>query len=152
MVRDTLKGSLDSVSITWTQPPNKAAIVYASMGAFTAPVPAYQVSIMDDGVVRLKFKGKFPLRLAHPHQRLSQTVLEGLLRLAEAEGFFAMPALITGTPIFGMPTALIRIHTAEGTKAVESRWRDNRRYAELLQMLRALTPLCRGSTAYQSCV
>jgi hypothetical protein len=131
---------------------NKAAIVYASMGACTAPVTAYQVSIIDDGVAQLKFKGKSPLRLAHPHQRFSQTVVQGLLRLAEAEGFFAMPALITGTPIFGMPTTLIRIHTAEGTKAVEWRWRDNTRYTELLQMLRALTPLCRGSTAYQSCV
>ncbi len=116
------------------------------------PVPAYQVSIMDGGVVRLKFNAKFPLRLAHPHQRFSRTVLQRLLRLAEVEGFFSMPALITGNPIPDMPTTLIRIHTAEGTKAVESRWRENTRYTELLEVLRALTPLCRGSTAYQSCV
>jgi len=63
-----------------------------------------------------------------------------------------MPPLITGIPIPNIPTTLIRIHTAEGTRTVELRWRDNTRYTELLEVLRALTPLCWGPIAYQSCV
>jgi hypothetical protein len=58
-------------------------------------------------------------RVQDPQRQLSRSVLAGLLKLAEAEGFFVMPAnIVCQTHATDVRTTSITIHTTAGSRTV----------------------------------
>jgi hypothetical protein len=77
--------------------------------------PPSGVTIYNDG--HLTATGG--ARVQDPQHRLSRSVLAGLLKLAEAEGFFLMPAnIVCQTHATDVRTTSITIHTTAGSRTV----------------------------------
>jgi len=70
-----------------------------------------------------------------PH--LTTDALDGLLTLARAEGFFALPSRIVGHGLPDVAGRFITIHTATTTKTVHVRFAPNAAFDQLYAVLAA---------------
>jgi hypothetical protein len=91
--------------------------IYALSGGFSRG-GSFRVTIYGDGRVRLKKQvATSPLRLSNANIQIRSDALNGVLKLAEAERFFQMPARKIGpNPASEASTSCITIVTAEATK------------------------------------
>ena len=90
-----------------------------------------KVSIAGDGTVTVS--GMATSTQLH----LSGDALNGLLKLANAEGFFAMPAQMVGHGLPDIAGRYITIHTSSMTKSVHVRFVRNAAFDQLYAVLLA---------------
>ena len=83
----------------------------------------------------------YPVVGAPRHVRLSADALAGLLTLARAEGFFALPTRIVGRGLPDIGGRFITIHTASRTKTVHVRYVRNAAFDQLYAVLTAVAGL-----------
>jgi hypothetical protein len=93
------------------------------------------VTIDANGTVKVSYT----VAGAPANARLSQDAVDGLLKLATAEGFFAMPARIVGHGLPDIGGRFITIHTATATKTVSVRFVRNAAFDQLFAVLSAVT-------------
>lgn len=74
----------------------------------------------------------------HPQVRLSQDVVAGLLKLAQAEGFFTMPRLI-GRATIGSSARFITVHTTANERTVMAWTAQNAAFNQLYAVLLAVS-------------
>jgi hypothetical protein len=94
--------------------PTKAAFVFGFKPGFN-PRPAGQTTIYGDGTVAIKSSAGSTSQ----GTRLTKNGLSGLLKLAEAEGFFSLPTrIVPKVPVTDSTDAFITIHTTTQDKTV----------------------------------
>lgn len=97
--------------------------------------PPMVVTIDDAGAVAVT-SGK-PAHTWRPRGRLSQDTRDGLMRLAQAEGFFTLPATITAAGPANSPTRYISIRSGTKVTRVTVRLARNRAFDQLYAVLLA---------------
>jgi hypothetical protein len=116
--------------------PRSPAFVFGIKGGGESVTGTFTVTIYVGGRVKLKKSTEGKVRLVNPGATVDSAGLHGLLKLAEAEGFFAMPPSTTaqGT-LADVPAAFISIYTREGTKTVTVRGANVAAFYELYAIL-----------------
>jgi hypothetical protein len=95
--------------------PPQATFVFGREGGNIRP---YTVTIYTDGTVT----ASGPVSPTPRHLTAAADTIAGLLTLARAEGFFALPTQIVGHGLPDVGGRFIRIQTAHGTKTVHVRF------------------------------
>jgi hypothetical protein len=109
--------------------PHQSEFVFGREGGSIRPLT---VTIYDDGTVIVNGVQK------NLHPRLSQDTLDGLMKLAQAEGFFRMPSRMTGQGLPDVAGRFISIHTHRGTTTVRVRYVRNVAFDQLYAVLMAV--------------
>jgi hypothetical protein len=109
----------------------QAAFVFGREGGNIRP---YTVTILTDGTVT----ASGPARTATRHLSDPADAIAGLMKLARAEGFWALPAKIVGHGLPDVSGRFISIHTAGGTKTVHVRFIQAAAFDQLYAVLLAV--------------
>ena len=112
--------------------PEHVVIAFGRQGGNIRPLT---VTVDVNGAV----KASYAVAGAPAHAPLSQDTVDGLIKLATAEGFFAMPARIVGHGLPDIGGRFITIHTATSTKTVTVRFVRNVAFDQLFAVLSAAT-------------
>lgn len=113
-------------------------------GGVAGLMPSWDVKMYNNGTVGVTGCA----RLADPSLHLTVATLRGLLKLAEAARFFALPRTISGSPrATDVQQGYIAVTTTSGTKTVTVIGAHNARYVQLWSVLAAVT----GVTPQQRC-
>lgn len=91
------------------------------------------VTIYSDGTVSVSGAGA-----GSSHPQLSKDALDGLMKLARAEGFFTLPGRIIGHGLPDISGRYITIHSAGSTKTVHVRFVQNAAFDQLYAVLMAV--------------
>jgi len=98
--------------------PSAAAFVMSVRGGFSGNGP-FVLTIYANGQLKLMHPASGRVRLRDRHLVLTANALKGLLKLAEAEGFFSMRSrIVSKKPLPDASRMSITITTQEGTKTV----------------------------------
>ena len=116
--------------------PRSPAFRFGLQGSFTT-VGTFTVTIYVDGRVMLtKTPRTSSMHLVNPKATIFPVALTGLLKLATAEGFFAMPSKIVPKQVVSdLGTAFITIYTRTGTKSVAVTGNSSQPFYELYSLL-----------------
>jgi hypothetical protein len=109
----------------------QAAFVFGREGGNIRP---YSVTISTDGTVT----ARGPVSTTTRHLSDPTDVLAGLMKLARAERFFAMPGQIVGHGLPDVSGRFITIHTASATKTVHVRFVRDAAFDQLYAVLMAV--------------
>ena len=110
----------------------QAAFVFGREGGNIRP---YTVTILTDGTVT----ASGPVRTATRRLGDPQDALAGLMKLARAEQFWAMPAQMVGHGLPDLSGRFISIHAAGSTKTVHVRFVHAAAFDQLYAVLLAVT-------------
>ncbi|HVA89192.1 MAG TPA: hypothetical protein VNL71_05070 [Chloroflexota bacterium] len=119
------------------------ALPSISFGRSGGNIRPMQVHIYGDGTIT--YQGAVP---ALTHYAITPEAVLGLQRLANAEGFLALPSVITGThvlPDFATLSITVRAGCASTIKTVHARGGQLGGFTELYDTLSAATALGNGS-------
>ncbi len=125
-------GAARSASTTSAAVSSGPVFVVGREGGHTPPMV---MTIDDTGAVAVT-SGK-PAHTWRPRGHLSQDARDGLLKLAQAEGFFALPATITAAGLANGPTRFISIRSGTRVTRVTVRLARNRAFDQLYAVLLA---------------
>lgn len=115
-----------------------------SFGRSGGNIRPMQVNIYGDGTI--SYQGATPISA---HYAIAPEAVLGLQRLADAEGFWKLPATITGThvlPDFATLSITIRAGCSSTTKTVKARGSQLAGFAELYDTLTAAAGLGNGTS------
>lgn len=116
--------------------PKSPAFRFGLRGGFSR-LGSFTITIYADGHVRLtKEQRTSPIHLSHPKATIYPVALTGLLTLAKAEHFFAMPArIVPKHPVSDMGTSFVTVYTTTGRKTVSVVGNSSRPFYELYSLL-----------------
>ena len=109
----------------------QAAFVFGREGGNIRP---YTVTILTDGMVM----ASGPVRTAARRLGDPQDAIAGLMKLARAEQFWAMPAQMVGHGLPDLSGRFISIHASGSTKTVHVRFVQVAAFNQLYAVLRAV--------------
>ncbi len=116
--------------------PRSPAFRFGLEGGFST-LGSFTVTIYTDGRVSLKKEQRSsPIHLIKSREKVYPIALTGLLRLANAEHFFSMPArIIPKHPTSDLATAFVSVYTRTGVKTVKVVGNNPKRFYELYSLL-----------------
>jgi hypothetical protein len=119
--------------------PNSAVFIFGRTGGF---IPPYRVTIRAGGTVTLQTPAATSAHLPGGTAPISTQALLGLLRMAEANGFFSLPRRIQGRRMIHAPSYSITVATASARRTVTEVGQSNDRFFRLYDALRKAAGVC----------